>query len=358
MKSPWLKTLIPAAALALPAGIVVPTPCAAQDMGMSMPMATPPPQPARVVIDSGAHRVIITSGPWILPPVMMDERMMMSGADEQGSGDEQLVVKFPWPLTGFVRGFRLTLTGPDGVVLPQHTMHHMEVVNVDRRQLLYPLAERIVGIGGETDPITLPISVGMPLDPGQQIALYVMWNNTTGRDMAGVNIRFELLYSPANLTPQPLAVLPFRADVNTKPGGGKAVYLAPPGRSEKSYEFMMPVSGHLLGVGGHMHDYGVELRLEDARTGKVLARSRAITSATGEVTGMGRQLLAVVGRGSYLKAGASYRVVSVYDNPTSDSVVAMGIMAGLFAPTRMSEWPKLDRSDLQYRRDVGIPKRR
>ena len=49
-------------------------------------------------------------------------------------------------------------------------------------------------------------------------------------------------------------------DVNLTVGGSNT-FDVPPGKSSKSYEFSLPVGGRLLGVGGHMHDYGVRVRL-------------------------------------------------------------------------------------------------
>ena len=63
--------------------------------------------------------------------------------------------------------------------------------------------------------------------------------------------------------------MPIYMDVNLTVGGSNT-FDVPPGKSTKSFEFTLPVGGRLLGVGGHMHDYGVRVRLEDAETGKVI----------------------------------------------------------------------------------------
>ena len=330
----------------------------AQVVPAKMDMPPIPHAPVHVTVDSVTHHVVVTTGPWNLPPMMMDGEMpMMMGGEMNGGHEahqEQLLVKFPWPKDSWLRGFKLTITDRDGKVMPQRTMHHMEFVNFDRRQLVYPLAERVLGIGEETAGISLPKTVGVPMDSGQEVGVFLMWNNDTGHELDGINLRFELITSPRNLTPRPVAVLPFKVDVNSKPGSPDS-YEVPPGGSAKSYEFTVPVSGRLLGVGGHMHDHGVEMRLEDVRTGKVLARVHTLHDANGEVTGVSRQLLAWKNRGPHLRAGRMYRMVSVYENHTSAPVMGvMGVLGGLFAPDDLSQWPKVDRNAKEYLLDIAL----
>ena len=113
------------------------------------------------------------------------------------------------------------------------------------------------------------------------------------------------------------------------------------------------MGGRLLGVGGHMHDYGVRVRLEDVETGKVLIAVTATRDSAGKVSKMSRKLFGVSGEGMKLKGNHRYRVVGEYDNPTGETLVkgAMAHMAGLFTPDDMSRWPAIDPSD------PGLPAR-
>jgi hypothetical protein len=327
--------------------------------GTQTDMPPIPHAPVRVAVDSHTHHVVITTGPWMLPPMVMDGDMpmMAMGGENGGSHEahqEQTLVRFAWPQDMWLRGFKLTITDKDGRVMPQRTMHHMEFVNFDRRQLVYPLAERVLGIGEETAGIQMPKTIGVPMNAGQEVGVFLMWNNDTGHELDGINLRFELITAPRNLTPRPVAVLPFKVDVNSHPGLPDS-YDVPPGGSSKSYAFTVPVSGHLLGVGGHMHDNGIEMRLEDARTGKALARVHATRNAVGAVTGVSRQLLAIKGRGPHLIAGRPYRMVSVYENRTDQPIHGvMGVLGGLFAPDDMRRWPKVDKTSPDYLTDIAL----
>ena len=327
--------------------------------GMNMPMPAIPHAPVHVNIDSVTHHVVITTGPWHLPPMAMDgdlPEMMMMGSmgGSHEAHQEQTLVKFPWPQDMWLRGFKLTITDKNGKVMPQRTMHHMEFVNYDRRQLVYPLAERVLGIGEETAPIKIPKSVGVPMDSGQEVGVFLMWNNDTGHELDGVNLRFELITAPRNLTPRPVAVLPFKVDVNNHPGMPDS-YDVPPGGSSKSYNFTVAISGRLVAAGGHMHDHGVEMRIEDVTTGKVLARVHTIRNAKGDVIGVSRQLLGVLGRGPHLIAGHPYRMVSVYENKTGKPIEGvMGVFGGLFAPDDYRKLPKVDKTSKDYLTDISL----
>jgi hypothetical protein len=310
--------------------------------------------PMKIVVDSVRHDMTITVGPCRVAPMdmsMMDMPGMAMGGEYSGKVDIQ--TRFLWPMNGYLRGWDLTILDSLGHKLPQHTMHHMELVNFDRRQLVYSMAERVMGIGEETEPAFIPKSVGLPLNKGSHMALYIMWNNETDTDMDGIYLRLRMPWSPTNQAPAPVKVLPFKVDVNLHPGKGDA-FDFPEGAGSKATEFTVPISGRLIAVGGHMHDYGKELRLEDARTGKVLAHVNAKRLPDGRVSGVAHQLFGVWGRGPRLVPGRTYRLVAVYAHPDKQPIMAaMGVFGGIFAPDDMKKWPAVDEHDKDYVTDLN-----
>lgn len=303
--------------------------------------------PVTVTVDSSRHEVVITTGPWNLPNMPpMDHAMMDMGADAP-------LQLFAWPVDGWFRGFKYELVDEHGTVLDRRIMHHMIMVNFDRRQLLYDAVERLAGAGSETDDASVPKTIGVPLSKGTHLGFYIMWHNETGKDLQGVYLKYTMLWTPTNQNPRPVTSLPIYMDVNLTVGGSNT-FDAPPGHTVKSWEFTLPISGRLLGVGGHLHDYGTMVRLEDAATGKELARVVARRDSTGKVLGVSRKLFGVSGEGLKLKAGHRYRVVGVYDNPTNKTEYgAMAHMVGLFVPDNMAQWPKVDTSDPILRKDLA-----
>jgi hypothetical protein len=264
------------------------------------------------------------------------------------------VIRFEWPIDGWLRGFKVEIEDADGNPLDRRMIHHLIGVNFSRRQLLYPAVERLFGIGQETDDASAPRTIGVPMAPGFQLGMYMAWQNESGADLEGVKIRVRFEYSPPNLNPRPVDALPIYMDVNLTVGGSNS-FDVNPGRTEKAWEFTMPLSGRLLGFGGHMHDYGTMVRLEDVERGKVIARVNATRKPDGKVTKVSRSLPGVGGDGIKLEAGRRYRVIGVYDNPTGQRITrgAMAHIVGLFAPDEPDRWPKVDLTDETLQDDLA-----
>jgi hypothetical protein len=304
-----------------------------------------------VTVDSSRHEVHIHAGPFTLPNMgAMSEKQMM----DLGMSHDTPVYHFTWPVQGWFRGFAVDVEGSNGQAVPKRVMHHMIVVDYDRRQLIYHAAERLFGAGRETADASIPATIGIPMKPGMDLGFYVAWHNDTGKDLDGVYMNLTMQYLPPNQNPRPVDVLPLYMDVNLTVGGSN-MFDVPPGRSTKSHEFTMPISGHLLGYGGHLHDYGVSVSLQDVATGKVIASVHSTRKPDGEITGVSRSLPGIRGAGVKLTAGKRYRVTAVYDNPTGQTLIngAMAHISGIFAPDDMSKWPAIDPADPDYQRDLA-----
>jgi hypothetical protein len=300
---------------------------------------------AGVTVDRSRHEVSVTAGPFNVPAAGgMLKYMTMS--------DDTLVQSFAWPVDGWYRGFRLEVLDGDGNPVARHVLHHLTVVNFDRRQLLYPIADRLAAVGRETADVSMPRSVGMPMTVGQRIGLYAMWGNMTGDEVQDVYLRVTLLWTPASEAPRPLDAMVMNMDVGLA-GGVANTFDIPPGWSRKSFDFRQPVDGRLLAVGGHLHDYGVLLQLEDVQRHKTLVTITSTRDARGRVSSVSRKLLGVFGDGLRLRANRQYRVVAIYDNTSTDTVRnVMAQMAGLFAPDDVRQWPAVDPTDPAYQADL------
>ena len=318
-------------------------------------LAGPAPHPAAVLpvtppkievrVDSAHSRIIVTAGPFRLPA--MDAHMDMSNMTPND------VMPFTWPVDGYLRGFSVRMRDAAGKALPREILHHLIGVNFDRRQLVYPAVERLFGWGAETDPVELPASMGVPMRLGEKLGMYAMFHNETGKDIDAAYLEVTLLYTPA-AGHDVLSVMPFYVDVNNHIGG-VTTFDVPPGKSTHSYEFELPIGGKLVGIGGHLHDYGSTLELQDATNGKVLARLKARRDHDGHVQGVGRFIFGFNSDALALKAHHPYRVVAEYDNPTSETFKdgGMGHINGAFVPDDGATWPKLDLNDPLVKRDIA-----
>ena len=137
-------------------------------------------------------------------------------------------------------------------------------------------------------------------------------------------------------------------------GCGPTDYDLQPGRSVKTGEFVMPYTGTLLGVGGHLHDYGRRLLLEN------ITRSEAIATLTPKLDSDGQMLsvptVSFTTNGGYrLSRGDVVKVTATYDSPMGHGLSggAMGIVVGYFVPAEDREFDAL-----VFRRSPRAPGRR
>ena len=296
-----------------------------------------------IAVDSARSEVVITAGPYDLPNMPPDMAEMHMGSPQ--------VLRFEWPIDGGLRGFNLSMQTADGQPLPKSVIHHLIAVNFDRRQIVYQMVERLFGWGKETDPVMLPAGVGVPLAKGQHLGVYAMWHNDSGKDIHNAYLKMTLAFIPKAKLQNP--VLPLYVDVNNHIGG-VTTFDVPPGKSTRSYEFEFPLSGRLIGIGGHLHDYGVAVRFEDAASGKVLVRLKSDRDDNGEISKVGRFIWGFHEEALPIEAHHKYRVVTEYDNPTGKNLVAggMGHINGVFSPNDMAQWPVLDLANADIKRDI------
>ena len=316
-----------------------------------------------VTVDSANSQIIVSTGPFRLPakPAGMKGMDMHGMHDMEGmEGMEGMehhtlshFMRFDWPVHGWLRGFRVDMTDASGKPLQGKLLHHLIGVNLDRRQLVYHAVERLFGWGSETDPVELPSGLAVPLKDGEHLGMYAMFDNETGKDVEAY-LRLTIPYVSTSDDSHPKAVLPLYIDVNNVIGG-TTTFDVPPGKSKHSFEFELPTSVRVLAVGGHMHDYGESVSLEDAESGKVLVKLKAKRDKKGHVEGVGRFVFGFNTDALHLVAGHHYRVVGVYNNPT-DSTFKDGGMAhinGAVVPDDVSKWPVLDRNDPQVKKDIA-----
>jgi hypothetical protein len=327
----------------------------------------------RTVVDRERGEVVLLAGPFSIPAAGDENHAGEHGsahhehghhiAPTSGHDQEERSPLFPleWPVDGWLRGFGVALFDAHGNRLSRDLLHHLITVNFDRRQIVYPVAERTFGVGQETQDVVLPSRFGIPLRKGQFLGVYTSWHNPTGKDLHGVHLEVRIPFRAADDGRKPREVLPIYMDVNNVIGGTNA-YDLPPGRSVRTYEFSVPVGGRLLGLAGHLHDYGVAVRLEDAETGEVLAEVAGIRDEEGRILNVEqkvlRRLRGLLDASVRLEAGHRYRVMGIYENPLPTTIPAgaMAHMVGIFEPDAWDGWEALDRRSPLYRADLsGLP---
>jgi hypothetical protein len=294
------------------------------------------------------REVVITIGPLTIPNTG-------GGHSHGGSGHETRLYRATWPLTSWFRGFQVELYDSAGQRLSRRHLHHLSMVNLARRQLLYPAFERILGAGQEQASFRAPATIGVPMDTGMTLGTFIGWHNDTGHEIAGARVVMRMQYLPSNWMPRPTPVRPLWLDVSYRSGATDS-YDLPPGPSSKTFEFTLPVGGRLLAAGGHLHDHAKFLRLEDAESGKILFELKPRTDSTGRLISVPRKYFGVVGNGLHLRADRRYRLRADYDSPAPEVVKkgAMGLIVAAFVPDDPRRWPVLDLTDAGLQRDLAM----
>ena len=306
--------------------------------------------PLTVRTDPTRNEVTLTLGP-------MHLARMAAGEEHRGmhhGGHGLPLARFDWPVSGWIRGFRIRITDADNRPLSRRLLHHLNLLHLERRQLVEPVYERTIAVGQETEDVVLPSSIGVRIETGAEMALLSVFANETANDLHDVTLEFVVSYLPPNTMPRPREVRPVAIDLGFRPGETDAFDVGP-GRTVHERDFVLAAGGRLLGIGGHLHDYAESIALVDLTSGKTLFELRTRADSSGKVSGVDRKLFGVRGDGLRLRAGRPYRVVAVYQNPLGVTLVegGMAVLAGIFAPDKPADWPRLDRSDRVFRADLA-----
>ena len=259
--------------------------------------------------------------------------------------DAAIVVRrdFVVPSDRWLHGYRIDIIDAQGKPVPLNVLHHISIVTPDSRELFSPLMMRVAAAAVETGEVRIPRSIGMPLKRGSTLNFNGMLHNPSNTGYSGVRIRFHLYTTSKLWNPDAIAAFPFH--VHATPPTESWEFDVPPGRSVHSWEGSPSAGGKLVGLGGHMHQYGVSVSLTDVTDDKVLYEGMANRAPDGNVLSITRSELTP--KSVRIRPDHVYRVTAVYDNPTAQTILkgGMGIVAGMVIPENTKAWPFADRTD-------------
>ena len=236
------------------------------------------------------------------------------------------------PLDGWFVAYHPRVVDASGNSLPGRLLHHVAVYDKSQRNYLCPQQpEHIFGAGGEMTDWPATPGLGYRVRQGDKILVATMFHNDEAVSYPQTYLEIRIQYQPAvSGGPSLIAVRPVWFSVMEC---GESAYDLKPGRNVTTGDFTLASSGKLIGVGGHMHDYGRELVLEDATRNQKIATLEARLDADGRLISIPIALFAAAG-GLELAKGDDIRVTAIYDNPTGKYLRqgAMGIAVGYLIP--------------------------
>src|SRR3989441_1271386 len=234
------------------------------------------------------------------------------------------------PFDGWIVAYRPRLVDELGARLPHRLLHHIDFFNTARLNFLCPRYEEYMFAAGSEmqDWPSLP-GIGYRVTKGQRVLVRTMFHNPTDTPFPRTYLEVQMEYR--KLADGPLRN--FYPAWFSVTGCGPTDYDLRPGENVTAGEFTIPYAGTLLGVGGHMHDYGRRMLLENTTRNEKIATLDARLDPQGRIVSL--PTVSFIPRGGYrLGRGDVLRVTATYDNPTGKALprAAMGIVVGYFLP--------------------------
>src|SRR5216684_1948034 len=186
---------------------------------------------------------------------------------------------------------------------------------------------------------------GYRVEKGNKIRIETMVYNPTATsyDKAYLEVQIPFVDASAGSVGKMIQnVYPAWMDVASC---GNSGYDLPAGKSEKTGTGTVKYDGVLLGVGGHLHDYGKQIVLEDLSRKETVATLDATADAEGHLESVPVKLFVQEGGYKFAK-GDVLKISAAYDNSSGKLLRdgAMGIAVGYFVPADDAKMAALRRN--------------
>ena len=292
------------------------------------PMHNASPAKLWLANDSGQHVLTARLGPLNLP-AHTGHMAMLQPAPQ--------ILEIPFD--GWITAYHPSLVDDSGRPLPSRLLHHVAFWNTARADFLCPnKQEHIFGAGGEMNDWPALPGFGYRVHRGDRIRVTTMFHNPTAESYPSAWLVVRMEYQSLGGTPLK-SVYPAWFDV--KKSGDSDFPVASSGMTLQAD---MPVnfSGRLLGVGGHLHDYGEQLELSDVTQRQPIATLKSVLDDQGHIRSV--PVAVFLNRGGFpLKKGDIVDVQARYQPPRVPHADGMAIVVGYFLPENDSDMQSLAR---------------
>ncbi len=275
----------------------------------------------------------------------------------QARSDHMSVAQAPdlfWvvPFAGWLVAYHPRLVDEAGNPEPSRLLHHVAFWNTRRSDFLCPnKEEHVFGAGGEMNDWPRVPGYGYRVAKGDRMRIETMFHNPTDTNYPRTYLEVRIEYQQATPGgPVLTSVYPSWFDVMEC---GDSAHDLKSGRSLVTGELALRYGGTLLGVGGHLHDYGQRVVLENLTRKEQVAALDAQLDPQGRIVSM--PVVTFFDRGApgsgkpsggyRLNAGERVRVTALYDNRAGQLLPegAMGILVGYFVPDNDAQMAGLRR---------------
>ena len=167
-----------------------------------------------------------------------------------------------------------------------------------------------------TPEVRAPDGFGIPVSPDDRLHWMPMFNN---RGEEPVRVRMKTVVTVIREKDLKKPLTPLYGSLRSVQV--PHLFFVPPGRDERQVTFEAPFNGKIHFLGTHIHPHGVSIELYN------LSRGEQVWKGTRKKDPSGAMEVYSSAAGYTVRAGETFRITAVYENPTADKIDAM---AGLF----------------------------
>lgn len=252
---------------------------------------------------------------------------------------------FDIPFDGWLIAYHPRLTDEAGNTLAAPLLHHVAFWNTVRSDFICPSnQEHIFGAGSEMNDWPVVPGMGYRVRPHDRMRVSTMFYNPTATDHLQTYLEVRIEYRRTGDAPLK-SVYPAWFDV--RECAPDSDYDLKPGTNVNSGTLKMQYSGVLLGVGGHMHNYGRQLVFQNVTREENIATLDATLADDGRLESI--PVVYFIDRGGYhLSKGETVKVTATYQNESGRALPngAMGMVVGYFVPDHDADmWGSLVRGE-------------
>lgn len=178
---------------------------------------------------------------------------------------------------------------------------------------------RVVFSDSFTRGMQLPAGFGIRLSPDEDVQWMPMFNNR-GEEVTRLGMRARVHFIREADLKKPLQPLYSVLEAVQTPH----LFFVPPGRHQKEAQFKLDFDGKIHFIGAHIHPYSESIVVWNVSRNEPVWEGRSKVDGNGETVGM--EVYSSLA-GYRVRAGETYALRSVYNNPKQDYIDAM---AGAF----------------------------
>jgi hypothetical protein len=215
----------------------------------------------------------------------------------------------------WVIGYSTSVVGVDGTNPRENYLCHTFLAD---QRVAQREEDEFRGIYSDafTPDVHVPDGFGILFSPESRLHWMPMFNNR-GDEPVRVRMKVVLTLIRSSDLTKPLKPLYGSLRSVAVPH----LFFVPPGKDERQTSFTSPFNGRIHFLGTHIHPHGVSIALYNATRNEQVWTGARKTGVDGPMQVYSNP------EGYPVRAGETYRILAVYQNPTDDKIDAM---AGLF----------------------------